>query len=111
EQDSPPAERGLLLGAVDARDPGRLAGEELRREVAERRDHLRLDQRDLAEEMAFAGLDLVRLRISVPGRPAFEHVRDVHLTARETDSRKQPVEQLPGLPHERVALLVLVEAG
>ena len=54
------AERHLLLLAVYARDPGRLAGEELRGEVPERRDERRLDQLDLAKEMRLAGRDLLR---------------------------------------------------
>ena len=53
-----------------AGDPGRVAGDLLRREVAERRDHPRLDQLDLALEIGPAGLDLLRLRIAVAGRSA-----------------------------------------
>ena len=63
EHDLAAAERDLLRLPVDARDPERLAGEELRREVAERRHELRLDQLDLAEEVRLAGLDLLRQRI------------------------------------------------
>ncbi len=37
-------------------------GEQLRGEVAERADHPRLDQLDLPEQVALAGLDLGRLR-------------------------------------------------
>src|SRR5438445_11095634 len=70
EKDAVAAERHFLLLPVHARDPGRPAGEQLRREVAERRDDLRPDQLDLLPEMALAGLDLVRLRIAVAGRPA-----------------------------------------
>ena len=65
EQDAAAGDRELLLLAVYPRDPERPAGEELGGEVAERRDHLRLDQLDLAEEMRLARLDLVRLRIAV----------------------------------------------
>ena len=66
------AEDDLLLAPVHLRDPGRLAGEELRREVAERRDQLRLDQLDLPEEVRLAGLDLLRQRVAVAGRPALQ---------------------------------------
>ena len=111
EQHAAAAERDLLLGAVHARDPGRLAREQLGREVAERRHDLRLDQLDLAEEVALAGLDLVRSRVAVARRPALEHVGDVDVTALEPDPGEQLVEQLAGLADERVALLVLVEAG
>src|SRR5204862_8363323 len=70
EEHAPVADRGLLLLPVDAGDPGRLAGEELRREVPERRDDAGLDQLDLPEEVALAGLDLLWLRVAVPGRAA-----------------------------------------
>ena len=57
----------LLLLPVHAGDAERAAREELGGEVAERRDNLRLDQLDLPPEVAFARLDLVRLRVAVPG--------------------------------------------
>ena len=65
EQDARAAEGDLLLLPVHLRDPGRLARQELRREVAERRDDLRPDQLDLPEEVALAGLDLLGLRVAV----------------------------------------------
>ena len=111
EQDAAAGDRELLLLAVHARDPERPAGEELGREVAERRDHLRLDQLDLAEEVRLARLDLVRLRIAVAGRPAFQDIRHEHVVARDPDPGQELVEQLPRLADERDALLVLVEAG
>jgi hypothetical protein len=61
--------------------------------------------------MALTGLDLVRLRIPVPGRAALQDIRHKHVTARQPDAGEQFVEQLAGLAHERNALLVLVEAG
>ncbi len=74
-------------------------------------DELRLDQLDLAEEVALAGLDLVGHRVAVPGRPALDHVRDVHVLAGHADPAQELVEELARLADERVALLVLVEAG
>ena len=68
--------------------PSRLAGEQLRREVAERRDDLRPDQLDLPEEVALAGLDLLGLRVAVAGRAALEHVRDVDVVARAARCRR-----------------------
>ena len=62
EQHAGAAEHDLLLAAVHLGDPVGLAGEQLGREVAERADHLRLDQLDLAEEVALAGVDLLGLR-------------------------------------------------
>ena len=111
EQDAAAGDRELLLLAVHARDPQRPAGEELRREVAERRDHLRLDQFDLAEEVRLARLDLVLLRVAVAGWAALEDVRDIDVLAPELDTGEQPLEQLPRLADEGDALLVLVEAG
>src|SRR5437868_3992144 len=63
EEHAVASEHDLLLGPVNARDAERLAREQLRREVAERRDHLRLDQLDLAPEVRLAGLDLLGLRV------------------------------------------------
>src|SRR5581483_5949975 len=94
EDDPQAAEHHLLLLPVDTRDPERLARQELRREVAERDNDLRPDQLDLVEEMAFARLDLLRERIAVPRRPAFEHVRDEDVPACEADARQQLAEQL-----------------
>src|SRR5437763_3560056 len=109
EQHATAPERRLLLLAVDSRDAGRLAREQLSREVAECRDDARLDELDLAEEVALARLDLVGLRVAVAGRAALDDVRDVDLAAFEADPGEQPLEELPGLADERHALLVLVE--
>ena len=79
EDDREPADLRRLRLAVDAGDAVLLAREELRREVAERRHELRLDQRELAEEVGLAGLDLVGHRVAVAGRAALEHVRDIHV--------------------------------
>ena len=110
EQHAAACDRQLLLLAVHTRDPERPAGEELGGEVAQRRDHLRLDQLDLAEEVRLARLDLVLLRVAVAGRTALEDVRDVDVLPPQLDAREQPVEQLPRLADEGDALLVLVEA-
>ena len=90
--------------------PSGLPVEQLRREVAERRDELRLDQLDLPEEVRLARLDLVGLRIAVPRRAALDHVGDVDVGALEADPGEQLLEQLPRLADEGDALLVLVEA-
>src|SRR5207342_3949349 len=80
-------------------------------EVAECPDELRLDQLDLAEQVALAGLDLVGHGVAVSGRAALDHVRDVYVLAGHADPTEELVEELPGLADERVALLVFVEAG
>src|SRR5262249_6282416 len=74
EEQAAGAERDLVRLTVDAGDTEWLAGEKLRGEVAQRRHEPRLDQLDLAEQVRLAGCDLVRHRITVAGRPAFEHV-------------------------------------
>src|SRR5207247_2471900 len=83
----------------------------LGREVAEGPDQLRLDQLDLTEQVALAGLDLLWHRVAVPRGPALDHVRDVDVLPGHADSAEELVEELPSLADERVALLVLVEAG
>ena len=50
------------------------------------------------------------MRVAVPGRPALQDVRDEDVRAREPDAAEELVEELPGLTHERHALLVLVES-
>src|SRR5436309_10054201 len=109
EQDASAAERRLLLAPVHARDPDRLARQQLRCEIAERRDDARPDQLDLPPGMALAGLDLVGEGIAVPRRPTFEDIADVHLCALEADPGEQLLEQLAGRADERDPLLVLVE--
>ena len=104
------AEHDLLLAPVHLRDACRLAGEELRREVAEGCDERRLHQFDLPEQMPFAGLDLLRQRIAVAGRPALYDICHIDIVPRHPDPLEQLAEQLPGGAHERDALLVLVEA-
>ena len=101
----------LLLLPVHAGDPERLAGEELGREVAERRDELRLDQLDLPEQVRLAGGDLLGLRVPVLRRSALENVRNHDVGALEADAAEQLVEQLARLADERDALLILVETG
>ena len=99
--------RGLPVDTADAVLSPR---QEPRREVAERRDHARLHDRDLPVELPLARLDLVGLRIAVAGRAALDDVRDVAVGARPRPiSAEQLVEQPPGLADERHALLVLVE--
>ena len=94
---------------MHARDPGRPAGEQLGREVAQRRDHAGLDQLDLPPQVALAGLDLVGQGIPIARRSAHDDIGDVHLVAREADTREQLLQQLPRGSDERDALLVLVE--
>ncbi len=104
------ADRDDLRLAVQSRDAGRIAAQELRGEVAERADHARRDQLDLAHEVARAVLDLGRQRVAVAGRPAFQDVRDEDVRAREPHSGEQLVEQPARRADERDAALVLLRA-
>src|SRR3990172_8423605 len=78
-------------------------------EVAERDDHLGIDQLELLTQVALARLDLVGERVTVSRRSAFEDVGDVHLIAPQTDLFEQTLQQLPGSSDEGQAPLVLVE--
>jgi hypothetical protein len=71
--------------AVKARDPRRVAAQELRREVPQRADHARLDQLHLAHRVVLAVLDLDRQWIAVAWRTAIENVRDKHILAFQPD--------------------------
>ena len=110
ERDRVSAENDLLLAAVHLRDSRRLAGEEFRREIPERRDQGGLDQLDLSPEMRLTRLDLLRQRVTVSRRPALQYVADPHVVARHPDPFEQLDEELPGGADERNAVLVLVEA-
>ena len=82
-------DRADLLAPVQARDPGRVAAQQLRREVAERADDPRLDQLELAEQVVLAVVDLLRQRVAVAGRPALEDVGDEDVAARQADLAEQ----------------------
>ena len=70
QPDRPWSHRSHLRLPVDLGDAGRLAAQQLGREVAERADHRRLDQLELAVEVVLARLELVRIRVAVTRRPA-----------------------------------------
>src|SRR4029077_10810904 len=91
----------LLSRASDLGDAGRLGGEELRGEVAESADHLRLDQLDLLLQVRTAGVDRLRLWIPVSGRAALEDVRDEHILALQPDALEQLGEETAGPADER----------
>ena len=58
-----------------------------------------------------AGLDLVQLRIAVPGRPALEDVGHEHVGALMPIPASSLSSSFPACADERDALLVLVETG
>ncbi len=95
--------RSLVIGS-------RAAQQALRRELAERDDHARADDLDLAEQERLAGRHLVRLGIAIARRAALDHVGDVDLLAGQADRLDDLRQQLPGAADEGLALLVFVLA-
>ena len=87
--------------AAQARDRIVRPQQRLRRELAERDDHLRLDDVDLPEQERLAGLDFVRLGIAVLRRPALDDVGDVDVVALEVDRLDDLRQQLAGAADER----------
>ncbi len=67
---------------------------------------------NLPHEVGQARCDLVRLRIPVARRTAFEHVgdEDIRLTA-QTDRLEHGVQKLPGAAHKGFAATILLGAG
>src|SRR4051812_17015306 len=80
----------------------------LRRERAERQNHLRADQLDLADEVRRTGRDLLRERVPVTWRTMLEDIRNEDVLPREPDGADDLGEQLAGGSHEGFSLLVLV---
>ena len=97
---------------IAARPHDALAGRQqrLRRGIAERHQHVRVHQFDLALDERQADLRLLRRRRAVAGRPPRNDVGDVGLAAVEPDRGDHPVEQLAGAADKRQALDVLVAA-
>ena len=83
---------------------------ELRREGAQRHDHLRLDDVDLAEQELLARLHFVRFRIAVLRRPALDHVGDVDVFPLQADRLDDLRQLLPGAADKRDALDIFVAA-
>src|SRR5215210_5523043 len=108
--DGPPGDLARLRAAVDLGDADALARQELGREVAERADHKRFDELDLAEEVGAALLDLLGKRIAVAGRAALDHVGDEHLVALEPDLLEQAIQELAGATDEGLALPILLRS-
>src|SRR3954452_6144003 len=110
QQDHAPRDLALLRAAVDLGDSGRVARQQLGREVAERADDLRLDQLDLLVQVRLAGLDLLGQWVAVARRAATDHVRDEHIRALDTDLLEQLAEQLARTADKREPLSVLTRA-
>src|SRR5437773_9504556 len=100
----------LVHAATQARDWIERAEERARGELAERDDHLRLDDFDLPEQERLAGLDFVLLGVPVLWRTTLDHIRNVDVIAREADRLDDFREELTGAADERDALDVFVMA-
>src|SRR5262245_56172399 len=101
----------LVFAAAQSRDWIVRLQEALRRELAERDDHLGFHRVDLAQQERFALLHLVGLGIAIVRRTALEHVGDVDVLAAQTDRLDDFREKLAGAPDERLALNVFVRPG
>ena len=87
-----------LRGSAHPGDPDPASGQQLGGEVAERRDHPRLDQIHLPEQVRLARLDLDRLRIAVSGRATLQDVADPNVGALQTDPGQQLGQEPAGAP-------------
>src|SRR5437016_1851865 len=96
--------REFELAPAQFRDAFLGLQQQLGREVAERDDDARPDELELAVEPWRARLDLVRLRISIPGRTTLHDVRDVNVGPGEADTLDELGEQLSRPTDERLAL-------
>src|SRR6266446_788858 len=97
--------------ATDPADAVSGAQQQLAGEIAQRQQHLGLDQLELRLKPGSTRLNLVRLWVPVARRPAFHGITDVDLGPLESQLfAEQPVQELTGSPDERAALHVLVSA-
>ena len=86
----------VVHAAAQPRDRIERAQQRSRSERAQRHDDLRFDDVDLLEQERLACLDLVLLGISIPRRPAFDHIGDVHVFTFQVDRRDYPRQELAG---------------
>ena len=88
------------------------AEQPLRGEAAERHTDGRTDQVELELQVRTAGIDLVRLGITVAGRAALHDVGDVHRVSPDAQLLPhQLVEELAAAADERQTLFVLLRTG
>ncbi len=71
---------------------------------------LRPNRVNLAKEKGFARLDFIGIGIAVFRRPAFDHVRNVNLIARQADGLDDLRELLSRPTHKRYALQIFIPA-
>src|SRR3954469_9496184 len=106
------AGNGAVAGGPPVQRAHAARGKEFgHRKAAQRADHPRLDQRDLAIQVLAAGGYLVGQWVAIVRRPALQDVRNVDVLPLEPDRAQHLLEQFPGGADERARLLVLVVAG
>src|SRR5665811_2290424 len=101
-------DRGYPLVAMEpaAQDGnGRLRFEQgMRRKAPEGADDPWADRLDLPDQKGFAGCNLIRQRIPVPGRTALQNVADIDILPLQPHRCNDLREQLPRTTHERPSL-------
>jgi hypothetical protein len=80
------------------------------REAPQCHHQLGLDQLDLPVQVRLAGFDLLGQRVAIARRTALDDVGDKDLRAFQANTLEQFIEKVACRPHEREALLILVEA-
>ena len=107
------ARAGVVVEPLAAGFHDAFAGRQQRlgRGIAERHQHVRIDQFDLALDERQADLRLLRRRRAVAGRPPRNDVGDIGVAAVEPDRGDHPVQQFAGTSDERQPLDVLVASG
>ncbi len=108
--DGAPARLVVEPAAAGAHDAFAGRQQRLRRGIAERHQHIRIHQLDLALDERQADLRLLRRRRAVAGRPPGNHVGDVGGGAVEAYGSYHQIEQLAAAPDEGQPLDVLVAA-
>ena len=64
------------------------------------------------DQKRLTGSNLIRLRIAILGRPAFDHVSDVHILPPQLHAFSNDFgEQLPGPADKRLAFQIFVTSG
>ncbi len=83
----------------------------LRRHPTEKTDDAGPEQRQLPLEPDVAGLNLLRLRVAIVRRPAFDGVHDIDLIAIQTEGGEHAIQKLSGASDKGQSLAVLLLAG
>ena len=107
------ARAGVVVNPLAAGLHDAVAGRQqgLGRGIAERHQHVGIDQFDLPPDERQADLGFLRGRRPVAGRPPRNHVGDIGLAAIDPDGCDHPVQQFAGTADERQSLDILFAPG